>query len=280
MNQKPVFKSKEGKEAILAVYDTVLKNWPVPYKEINLETRYGNTYMIECGDESLPPLILLHGSSSNSSMWIGDVATYSRKFRVFAVDMPGEPGKSQDTRYDLTTAAYAEWLEDVHTGLGIKKASIAGISLGGWTALKFAVTFPQRVEKLVLLCPSGVGPQNAAFLFYVIPMMLLGKWGKSKVAKKIYGSDDIPEEALKYSNIIGNNFSPYVGLIPIFSDEELKRLTMPVLLIAGEKDFLLQSQKTVERLSGLLPKADVRLLPGIGHVLINQQDQILDFLEK
>jgi pimeloyl-ACP methyl ester carboxylesterase len=66
--------------------------------------------------------------------------------------------------------------------------------------------------------------------------------------------------------------------VPLFSDGGLKRLTMPILLYAGEKDVLLHSRKTVERMNRLLPKVKVNLLPGIGHLLLHLDDSILEFL--
>lgn len=59
---------------------------------------------------------------------------------------------------------YAEWLWDVINGLEIKKASIAGISQGGWTALRFATCYPAFVDKLILLTPAGIAPTNLSFL--------------------------------------------------------------------------------------------------------------------
>jgi pimeloyl-ACP methyl ester carboxylesterase len=66
----------------------------------------------------------------------------------------------------------------------------------------------------------------------------------------------------------------------LHADEELKHLTMPVLLLAGEKDALLDSKKSVGRAEKLISDVSIRLLENTGHVLINQADQILQFLVK
>lgn len=97
-------------------------------------------------------------------MWAGDVAAYSRQYRVYAVDLPGEPGKSAPNRPAWDGPAYAEWLEDVLDALKIEKATLLGLSQGGWAALKFAVYQPQRVEKLVLLNPAGIAPDKLSFV--------------------------------------------------------------------------------------------------------------------
>lgn len=70
-------------------------------------------------------------------------------------------------------------------------------------------------------------------------------------------------------------FGPRRGRLPVFSDEELGRLGMPVLVIAGERDGLLDSHGTRRR----LPRADVRVLPGVGHLLPPRTQPIMDFLE-
>lgn len=116
-----VFRSPEGKAAVLKVYDMILEQWPVPYEKFILPTCCGDAFVVASGDKSLPPLFLLHGSSSNSAMWIGDVAEYSKDYRVYAVDLPGEPGHSTDQRPNLTSSAFSDWMTDVLAGLSVKK---------------------------------------------------------------------------------------------------------------------------------------------------------------
>lgn len=278
MKNQPIFKSKAGRRAILERYDSILEQWPVPYETLDIPTQHGQTLVIACGDPLASPLILLHGSSTNSAMWIGDVAAYCRSYRVYALDIPGEPGKSEAVRFDLNGPDPATWLQEVFAGLYINQATLLGISLGGWLALKFAVTFPGRVEKLVLLCPSGVAPQKASFMLQAVILVFFGQWGVERLIKIVNGSQSIPVEALEYTRLIGTSFNPRIERLPIFSDEDLKMLRMPVLLIVGEKDALLPSEKTAARLSSLLPDLKAMVLPDRGHVLINLSPQIMDFL--
>jgi hypothetical protein len=77
---KSIYKSPEGQKAILAFYDSILAQWPVPNEKLNISTRYGDTFVIASGDEAAPPLVLLHGSSTNSAIWSSDVVEYSRHY--------------------------------------------------------------------------------------------------------------------------------------------------------------------------------------------------------
>jgi pimeloyl-ACP methyl ester carboxylesterase len=74
------------------------------------------------------------------------------------------------------------------------------------------------------------------------------------------------------------HFRPRLDPQPIFADAELRRLTMPVLLVAGARDALLPSEVTAARLRALLPNLTVRLLPEAGHVLHGLSAEVLPFL--
>jgi len=140
----------------MAMYEAMMARWPMPYKALNVPTRHGNTFVIVGGKEAAPALLLLHGAGTNSIMWAGDVAEYGCQYQVYAVDLLGEPGKSAPHRPAWDGPAYAEWLEDVLDNLKIERATLIGLSQGGWTALKFAVYEPERVEKLVLLTQAAL----------------------------------------------------------------------------------------------------------------------------
>jgi pimeloyl-ACP methyl ester carboxylesterase len=199
---------------------------------------------------------------------------------VYAVDLPGEPGKSAPNRPAWDSPAYAEWLEDVFDALDIEKAALMGVSQGGWTALKFATYQPERVEKLVLLCPGGVVPDRASFLLRFIPLLLLGRWGVKRANRLLFGNQPIPEEADEYITLIMTHFKPRTGVVPIFSDEELRRLTMPVLLLGGTQDVIRDAEKIAARMEKLVPDLTTIILPEQGHALLNTTGHIEPFLAR
>ncbi|WP_461613483.1 alpha/beta fold hydrolase [Clostridium sp. Marseille-QA1073] len=272
------FKCEEGKNEILKYYESLVEKWSFPHEEINVNTDYGKTFIIASGKEELPPLILLHGSGMNSVMWINEMEKYSHNYRVYAVDMPGEPGKSNETQLPLEGDDFTNWLNDVFDALSIKKASIVGISLGAWLGTKFSIKYSQKVNKLVLLCPAGIGPQKKSFLFKSLFYMLLGEKGIDKLYYKINGNKLIPQVMLNYQKLIAKHFNFRREVIPLFSDDELIQLTMPIALFVGGKDVMLHSEKTAKRLESLLGHANINLIPDEGHSLVNQGDEIREFL--
>ena len=275
---KMAFKSELGKKAIIDYYDFLYDQTNYNYERFYIETTYGSTFITAYGDKSLPPLILLHGSGMNSIMWVDDIKKYSENFRVFAIDIIGEVGKSDEKRLPLKGPFYADWIKEVFDSLSIEKAIIQGISLGGWLAAKFTIAYPERVEKLVLLCPAGIGPQRTSFLFKSLAHMLLGERGMEILYQKIIGHQKMPQVMLEYQKIIGKHFNYIQEPIPLFSDDELKRLAMPTILFVGAKDIMFHSDKTAKRLGELVPHANINILPEAGHALINLVDVIRKLL--
>lgn len=84
----------------------------------------------------------------------------SKTRSVYCIDIPGEPGKSDEKRYPLTDDSHINWLDEVIRGLGLPTTALVGISLGGWMSAAYAIRYPQKVEKLVLLSPSGIGDKK------------------------------------------------------------------------------------------------------------------------
>jgi pimeloyl-ACP methyl ester carboxylesterase len=278
-NTHEIYKSTAGRDEILALYDWVLAQWPVPCQHLHIPTRYGDTFVIASGDRSAPPLVLLHGSGSNSATWMGDVMEYSKHFRVYAVDMPGEPGKSAPQRFEAQGPAFHEWLQDVRAGLGLEKMTLGGISLGGWASIKYAVHQPERVEKLVLIVPAGIYPARLSFTLRLIGLSLLGEWGRERVKQFILNGAALTEEADQFLTLTSKHFN-FRMEPPLFSDQELQRLTMPVLFLAGENDRMLNTPKTVARLQELAPDVKVRLYQEDGHVTINKASEVMALMEE
>jgi pimeloyl-ACP methyl ester carboxylesterase len=276
MKNSKAFKTQQGRNEVLKYYDMLLEKLAIPYDRLNINTRYGSTFLIVAGDIAAPPIVLLHGSSMNSSMWVSDILKYYQKYRVYAIDIPGEAGRSDERQLPFTTSDLDNWLYDVFNELSISKAVVIGASLGAWLAAKFAIRYPEKIDKLVLLCPAGIGTQNKNFIFTAILHMFLGEKGVRKLFKKINGNVDMPEIILKYQILITKNFNSRREPIPIFSDDEIRCLTMPVFLFVGAKDIMLHSMETAERMKKLVPNARINILPEAGHSIINLTDTIFE----
>jgi pimeloyl-ACP methyl ester carboxylesterase len=165
-------------------------------------------------------------------------------FRVYAVDIVGEPGRSAPARPPLGSDDYAGWLDDVFDALGLARASLVGASLGAWLALDYAT---RRLLRSLTIATGLDGPQVRPFLDYL--------------------------------TVIHRHFRPRTQRLPVFSDDRLGTLTMPVLVIVGDRDAMLDSHDTVRRLDHAVPHSVTTLLPGVGHSIVGQAVPVLGFLK-
>lgn len=267
-----IFDSPEGARLVEAIYRDELAAWPVPHEERVVATSFGSTFVVVSGPEQGPPLVLLHGSSANPVSWAPAIPAWARHRRVYAVDVPGEPGRSAPTRLDLPTEHH-RWLGEVLDALNLTTTAMVGESLGGWLAVDWAQRNPERVTALILICPGGVGRQRRET---VVVALLLRLISLRRSMSWLVGSDALPASALT----IQRHFRPRMPPLPIVDDESLRRLSMPLLVVLGARDRLFDSAGTRRRLASTVEHAEVVVLPDRGHALDRPTDLVLDFLRR
>ncbi|MGN7385317.1 alpha/beta fold hydrolase [Paenibacillus sp. SAFN-117] len=195
----------------------------------------------------------------------------------------GEAGLSAARRPSYESGAYALWLNETINALGLSTCSIVAMSLGGWMALSFATTYPDKVDKLVLLCPGGLAHEKTSFLWKAVFFSLLGKWGQLQTLKLVGGNISSSSisglgEDLAFASLTFKYFKPRTAKMPLFSDQSLHQLTMPILMLFGDSDQLIPAGKSINRLKQFAQQAKIELLPDTGHLIVNQADRMLKFL--
>ena len=100
------------------------------------------------------PVILLHGLGADKNIWRLTAPALAAKYHVYAVDQLGF-GESDKPLLNYRVATLSDFLDEFMRKLSISKASIVGNSLGGWVAADFAIRYPSRVDKLVMVDASG-----------------------------------------------------------------------------------------------------------------------------
>ncbi|KAA2253860.1 alpha/beta fold hydrolase [Solihabitans fulvus] len=279
-----IYRSEEGARLLRERYLRGLEYWPVDSEQVRVPTAEGETFVIVSGPVDAPPLVLLHGSGSNSAQWVDRVAGLAERFRVYAVDVIGEPGLSAPSRPPFESDRYAVWLGAVLDFFGLDRVSVLAMSLGGWLALDFATRSPGRVARLVLVCPTGVGRQKKGFLLKAMVLGLLGGWGRRATVRGVLGPAvstlGPAAEAMVVEQVllVSRNLRYRSGDLPVFGDDALRRLTMPVAVFVGQLDVMLDSAVTKRRFEAVVPHAVVRMLPGVGHFVPAQAAAELEFL--
>ena len=106
------------------------------------------------------PVVLLHGGGPGATAWSNfgrNVGVLARRFRVLAVDQPGFGRSDKWDEHPQYFTHSSGGLAGLLDELGVEKAHLVGNSLGGGTAVRFALRYPKRVGRLVLMAPGGLG---------------------------------------------------------------------------------------------------------------------------
>ena len=129
-----------------------------------VEGRPVNTIQLGSG----PPLVFVHGLSGCWPNWLEQLAVFAPDHRVIALDLPGF-GHSPGEAGEVSMHGYAELLETLLAQLGIERPTVIGNSMGGLIAAELAASFPDRVERLVLVSPAGISTYRNRLTTRVMP---------------------------------------------------------------------------------------------------------------
>ena len=105
-----------------------------------------------------PLIVLIHGITSTSDVWLGAMERLAERYTVVAPDLLGH-GRSAKPRGDYSLGAYASGARDLLGVLGFERGTVVGHSLGGGIALQFAYQFPEYTERLALVSSGGLGKE-------------------------------------------------------------------------------------------------------------------------
>lgn len=106
-----------------------------------------------------PTVVLLHGGGPGASSWSNfgrNIAVLAQHFHVIAIDQPGYGHSDKHTEHEQYNRYSAQAVLALFDHLGIERAALVGNSLGGGTAVRFALDHPERAGKLVLMGPGGL----------------------------------------------------------------------------------------------------------------------------
>ncbi len=285
-NKRSIYKTPEIETRLMAIYDARMGEWPVPYEIRDLDTEYGRVHVIVSGPEDGPPLFLLHASAMASWSWLYNVEGLNARFRTYAVDTIGDAGKSvlmDVARSPRDGPALAALYADIMDKLGIEKASFIGGSQGAFLSANMALHRPERVDKLVLCGPMGLGGTNASVLRILLTTMFPLKALHKSTVRWAFGDDPKVLAATEewFRLILEGVISRQPRPRP-FSPEELKSLKQPVLLVLGSRDGLVGSPARSMKAAQDIPDIRVEVLDA-GHLVSAERPEefnrlVLDFL--
>ena len=268
--------SDAAREKFLAAYERAFALWPQPCEELDIETATATThvhaYRPHPGGE---PVVLL--SAFNAAGLYPHVAALAKDGPVYGIDMPGDADPSVPRAPMTPPASCAAWLDELLGQLSDRPAHLVGFSYGSWVAMNQAIRAPRRVASITLLDPAGLTKLDARFWWWMsisglaslTPMPLrrrLARWLDSPAMME-------PElMTLMWAAIRGYRMEPkFPGVL---TDDELRAIDVPVLLITGARSAMLTPAEAQAR-GSLMPSAEVAIVPG-SHGGFNRIDELND----
>jgi pimeloyl-ACP methyl ester carboxylesterase len=243
------------------------------------------------GDAAGLPVVLLHGGGTDHAMlsWRDTIpALLKAGYRVFAPDYPGY-GNSPVSRKPGTLQNLGGYLEQLLDFWAIDRAALIGISMGGALAIGYALEHPERVERMILIGAYGLqdkAPYHALSYFLVkLPWVMDALWAMSRGSRwaaryslsGILRNPEARTEALVDEVLEAmQNLDSQRAFGQFQRDEilwqgvktnysgRLAELTVPVLIVHGEKDFGVPL-KYAQRAAALIPNARLEVVENAGH---------------
>jgi pimeloyl-ACP methyl ester carboxylesterase len=303
-----LYRSTAGYQAIMAWYEEVLGKIDTQVESVFVDTRFGRTHMLACGPTDAPVVFLIPGVAGCAPLWRRQYADLSKHFRVYGLDIPGQPGLSDANPPSFLNDDYVHWLGDVMDGLGVRRAHFAGVSVGAWVAMRMGVTARDRVMGVAMLGPTGLSHARLPWRIWLTRVMR-----KSKDADVL--QEDLTAKAVS-SPSPGGSFGTFdrtlaramalctrhyrvdrsLGIYDestgrvdkwkgmkvlrrFFLSEPaslLRKFTgVPGLLVFGQHEILYDPVKVGTRARRLMGEIRVEIVPGAGHAAIfDKPDQV------
>jgi pimeloyl-ACP methyl ester carboxylesterase len=260
----------------LAAYERVFALWPQPCEEFDVETTTATTRVHAYrphpdGD----PVVLLTGAGGNAAAWFPHVAALAQDGPVYGIDLPGDANPSVARALMSPPENCAAWLDELLGKLSDRPAHLVGFSYGGWIAMNQAIRAPGRVASITLLDPAGLTRLDARFWWW-LSISGLATMTPMPLRRRFARWLDLPAMllpelmTLMWAAIRGYHAEPkFPGVL---TDDELRAISVPVLLVTGARSAMLTPAEARAR-GSLMSHAEVAVVPG-SHGGFNRTDEL------
>jgi pimeloyl-ACP methyl ester carboxylesterase len=228
-----------------------------------------------------PALLLIHGFGGQTFQYRRQVPYFARTHRVIVPDLKGFGYSERDANAGLSHSDQVAMLRTLLDRLGITRVSIVGHSMGGAIAQRFAATYPEMVDALVLAAsmPADGRPRSprlpGVLLRPVLPLVAGAAASRLLAAgfdDPSLLTDEVREEYVRPARIKGSMDGLMQMMCDVRSDQpvDLARITMPVLLLFGAHDPV-APLGMAKQIRQRIPQARLTVIERAAHLLLEEQ---------
>ena len=219
------------------------------------------------GDE---PLVFIHGYTGSLRDWEETLARLPHGFGGYALDLRGA-GDSDRPGSGYNIPQFAEDIHQATRALGLDTFTLIGHSMGGGTAMQFAVTHPERLRKLVLVAPvpsGGIQPMDPEFRRQMKALRqnkdLARQMAKAFMVRP--RTDEQIDRGIE-SNIKWQDDAydeAYESMVSLRLGDRVAALDLPTLMVVGDRDFLRAANlEDAQR----IPNCALQVFYRVGHMI-------------
>jgi pimeloyl-ACP methyl ester carboxylesterase len=292
-----LYKSPESHAAMTAWYEAALRRLPAPYEACTVETRQGYTHVLAMGEAGAPPVVLIHGLGGCAPMWAPQIAALAHS----TASTRWTPSASREAPTTPVLRRLRRRMVDTLDALGIERAGVIGLSLGGWLATRLPCS-RRACRRIALLSSPGFARLRMGFYRFsqcaesAPPgRRLFAAWstGSSRRAAPGLLQPEVEEAmmlVLRHYNLGGYSQGgrPAIRELPaVVSDSlrfvfplrpaELRALNMPALFLVGQHETLFDPHRALLYARLHLPALRAaEMIPRAGHGLNYDQAEMVN----
>lgn len=225
------------------------------------------------------PLIVVHGGGNCSEAWLQNAVELSQWYKVFIPDLPGFGG-SESIDGDCALPEFVLFIDGFSRSLGLKRFHLVGHSFGGGVALNYALDFPHKVKRLVLVSSICLGREIALWarlLSHPILCMPVGEAallllrGARRVVKALHAPFEVvnPLVQVKTGASIARSIITLKGQTTVLLNR-LPELLVPTLLVWGSRDGIVPATHCYAA-SELIPDCHMYVFEGCGYSVYRER---------
>jgi 3-oxoadipate enol-lactonase len=232
-----------------------------------IDTERGKIGYSESGSGEQMPIIFLHGVGSDKSVWGPQLELFGKSRRAVAFDYPGY-GES-DFRDDATLDDFAAAIFAAMDSLGLERAHVCGLSLGGVVGIAMHAAAPDRCASLIIADSFAVHPQGQA----IYDRSIAASHDMRGLAEARVGALLASESAELRSQVIDtmSSIDPEayrLGARAVWLADQTERaaaIRAPTLILVGDEDAITPPSLS-EELAALIPDARLEVIEGASHL--------------
>lgn len=231
------------------------------------------------------PIILIHGTGASLHTWDSWTKELVKTHRVIRLDLPAFGLSGQDPLKRYSSMDYVALLNDFVNELNINEFHLAGNSLGGLVAWLYASKYDRKINKLLLISPSGFSSDKTplvirlaktpfinSFLRYLTPKSFI-----KKNLKEVYYHDSLITEEIinRYRDLtlFNGNRSAFIDRVNIKSEDYSYKMSLiqtPTLILWGENDEWIPMDNAF-KFEDAIENSRVVIMPETGHIPMEER---------